>query len=77
MDNGNFVELSSFSCDMCGYEDGPTAVYHNRGVPVMAVCRVCDPIAWDKAGERARDQWMSGEIPTLSTRATSCTHAHR
>jgi hypothetical protein len=63
MDNGNFVELSRFSCDSCGYDDGPTAVYHNRGVPVLAQCQRCDPRAWEAAGERARDQWMSGELP--------------
>jgi hypothetical protein len=63
MDNEYFVELSHFSCDTCGYE-GPTATYHCRAVPVLSQCQRCDPRAWDKAGERARDQWMSGEIPT-------------
>jgi len=64
MANNTFVELSRYSCDSCGYDQGPTATYHSHGEPVLSLCRVCDPIAWDKASEHARDQWMSGEIPT-------------
>jgi hypothetical protein len=64
MDNEYFVELSHFSCDSCGSKEGPTATYHCRGVPVLSQCQRCDPRAWEKAGERARDQWMAGEIPT-------------
>ena len=63
MDNEYFVELSSHSCDSCGSKEGPTALYHCKAVPVLAQCRVCDPRGWEAAGERARDQWMAGEIP--------------
>jgi hypothetical protein len=63
MDNQNFVELSSDTCDSCGCK-GPTALYHHRGTPVLAQCRRCDPRAWEAAGEYAREQWMSGVTPT-------------
>ena len=64
MDNENYFELSSSSCDSCGSKEGPTALYHHRGTAVLAQCRVCDPRGWDKAGEHAREQWMSGETPS-------------
>lgn len=58
--NDSFYSMTKSTCDLCGFE-GPVSLYHLRGEAVIAQCSCCDPRAWDKAGQRAKEAWLSGD----------------
>jgi hypothetical protein len=58
MDELNYITRSKYSCDSCGAE-GPTALYHHRGAPVLSQCGVCDPKGWEKAKDAPLEEWTA------------------
>jgi hypothetical protein len=59
MDNESYYTIATTSCDVCDRK-GPVSLYHHRGTPVLASCSMCDPKAWERAGEEARTAWLEG-----------------
>lgn len=60
MTNQDTKTITTCVCDDCGRR-GPGVEFTSLGVPVLFVCRACEPNHFDRTARRDIDAWLKGD----------------
>jgi len=58
--NATHDHLETTTCDSCHVED-KSVVLHHLGVPVLALCRRCDPASFERGARADINRWLNGD----------------